>query len=497
MNYKSTRNNEKTVNSSYAVLHGLAADGGLYIPESLPPINLNYDILKNMSYQETAYYILKEFFPDLGEDELKSSIDNAYNNTTFSTPEVAPVINLNPETSFTELFHGRTLAFKDLALSLFPYLLTASKKVENEKNDILILTATSGDTGKAALEGFRDIPGIKIIVFYPKNGVSPMQEDQMRKQLGGNVDIVAINGNFDDAQSAVKNIFSSQQFKDLCRENNTTFSSANSINIGRLFPQIVYYVTTYIKLRNQGIITENEKFNVVVPTGNFGNILAAFIAKKLGIPIDKLISASNENNVLAEFFKTGTYNKDRPFYTTNSPSMDILLSSNFERYLYYVTGENSLRVSELMNNLAKDSSLSVSKDELSEIQKEFYGGFASEDETIASIKKVYSESSYLMDPHTAVGYSVLQKYLKESGDKTHTVIISTAHPYKFPYAAASALNISEKENSYDLLNDLSAATGINLPKQLEDLKSLPFRFSEIIDKNEISEYVKNKITGKK
>ena len=450
MNYKSTRNNEKTVNSSYAVLHGLAGDGGLYIPENLPSVDLNYDILKDMSYQETAFYVLKEFFPDLGDEELKKSINNAYNTDTFNTPEIAPVAKLDQNISLTELFHGRTLAFKDLALSLFPYLLTASKKAENEKNDILILTATSGDTGKAALEGFRDVPGIKIIVFYPKNGVSPMQEDQMRKQLGGNVDIVAIEGNFDDAQSAVKDIFSSQEFKNLCQENNTTFSSANSINIGRLFPQIVYYVTTYVNLRNKGIITENEKFNVVVPTGNFGNILAAFIAKKMGIPIDKLISASNENNVLADFFKTGTYNKERPFYTTNSPSMDILLSSNFERYLYYVTGENSSRI-----------------------------------------------FSYLMDPHTAVGYAVLEKYLKESGDKTHSVIISTAHPYKFPYAAASALNLSEKENPYEMLDDLSAVCGIKLPKQLEELKTLPLRFSVIINKNKISDYVRNKITEKK
>ena len=497
MNYKSTRNNEKTVNSSYAVLHGLAADGGLYIPEVLPKVNLDYNILKDMSYQETAFHVLKEFFPDLGDEELKISINNAYNNTTFNTPEIAPVVSLDPKTSFTELFHGRTLAFKDLALSLFPYLLTASKEAEKEKNDILILTATSGDTGKAALEGFRDIPGIKIIVFYPKNGVSPMQEDQMRKQLGENVDIVAIEGNFDDAQSAVKNIFSSMEFKELCRENNITFSSANSINIGRLFPQVVYYVTTYVNLRNKGIITDGEKFNVVVPTGNFGNILAAFIAKKMGIPINRLISASNENNVLADFFKTGTYNKERPFYTTNSPSMDILLSSNFERYLYYVTGENSERISDLMNNLAENNSLAVTKDELAEIQKEFYGDFATEDETVNSIKKVYSESSYLMDPHTAVGYAVLEKYLKESGDDTHTVIISTAHPYKFPYAAALALDISEKENPYEMLDSLSSATEIKLPKQLEDLKALPFRFSATIKKDEISDYVKNKITGKK
>ncbi|MCP1224049.1 threonine synthase [Sebaldella sp. S0638] len=497
MNYKSTRNNEKTVKSSYAVLHGLAGDGGLYIPDALPSVNLDYEILKDMSYQETALYVLKEFFPDLGEEELKTSINNAYSSTTFNTPEIAPVVNLNQGVSLTELFHGRTLAFKDLALSLFPYLLTASKKVENEQKDILILTATSGDTGKAALEGFRDIEGIKIIVFYPKNGVSPMQEDQMRKQLGNNVDIVAIEGNFDDAQSAVKNIFSSDDFKKLCQENNMTFSSANSINIGRLFPQIVYYVTTYVNLRNKGIIKEGEKFNVVVPTGNFGNILAGFIAKKLGIPINRFISASNENNVLSDFFNTGTYNKERPFYTTNSPSMDILLSSNFERYLYYVTGENSGRLSELMDNLTKNNTLSVTKEELAEIQKEFCGDFATEAETVASIKKVYSESAYLMDPHTAVGYAVLEKYLEKSGDKTHSVVISTAHPYKFPYAAAQALDMTEKENPYEMLDDLSAVTGIKLPKQLTELKTLPLRFSVIIDKSEISEYVKDKITGKK
>lgn len=496
MNYKSTRNNEKTVASSYAVLHGLAEDGGLYIPKNLPSINLDYDILKNMSYQETAFYILKEFFSDLDSEELKSSINNAYNSSTFNTPEIAPVVNLKENISFTELFHGRTLAFKDLALSLFPYLLVASKKNQNEKNNILILTATSGDTGKAALEGFRDIPDIKIIVFYPKNGVSPMQEDQMRKQPGNNVDIVAIEGNFDDAQSAVKSIFSSEYFKELCKENNLTFSSANSINIGRLFPQIVYYVTTYVNLRKNNTISENEKFNVVVPTGNFGNILAAFIAKKLGIPIDKLISASNENNVLADFFKTGTYNKERPFYTTNSPSMDILLSSNFERYLYYVTGENSLRISELMSDLIKNNSLSVTQDELTSIQREFYGEFASEADTVASIKKVYSESKYLMDPHTAVGYAVLEKYLAESKDKTHSVIISTAHPYKFPYAAAQALGIPEEENPYEMLDNLSKITGITLPEQLEVLKTLPVRFSSVIKKDGISEYVKDKITEK-
>lgn len=497
MKYKSTRDDQKTVSSSHAILRGLADDGGLYIPVTLPSIDLSYDKLKDLNYQETAFYILKNFFSDLNETELKDAINKAYNSDTFNTAEIAPLLGFDSKVSFTELFHGRTLAFKDLALSLFPYLLVISKKTENESNEILILTATSGDTGKAALEGFCDIPGIKIIVFYPKNGVSPMQEDQMRKQIGNNVDIVAIDGNFDDAQSAVKMIFSSEYFDKITKENNLTFSSANSINIGRLFPQIVYYVTTYVNLRKNNKIGENEKFNVVVPTGNFGNILAAYIAKKLGLPINTLISASNENNVLSDFFKTGKYDKDRPFHVTNSPSMDIILSSNFERYLYYITGENSSRLSELMVRLHKTNSLSVNEEELKNIQKEFFGDYADENETINSIKKIYDNHKYLMDPHTAVGYAVWEKYINETNDNTHTVIVSTAHPYKFPNAVAKALNLPEKSNPYVLLKDLSEISGVMLPKQLEELKNLPVRFSTFIKKDEISNYVEKKIKDKK
>ncbi len=493
MKYKSTRNNKKLINSSFAILHGLADDGGLYIPENLPNIDLNYEFLKDMTYQEIAFYVLKNFFSDLDSEDLKASINNAYNSDTFSVSEITPLVNIDSKLSLTELFHGRTLAFKDLALSLFPYLLVLSKKAENEKNEILILTATSGDTGKAALEGFKDIDGIKIMVFYPKNGVSPMQEDQMRKQLGNNVDIIAIDGNFDDAQSAVKKIFSSSQFKKIISENNTTFSSANSINIGRLFPQVVYYITTYINLCKKNVIKPEEKFNVVVPTGNFGNILAAYVAKKMGIPINMLISASNENNVLADFFNTGTYNKDRSFFTTISPSMDILLSSNFERYLYYVTGENSDRVNELMSDLTANNSLSVSKEEFANIQKEFFGAYADDKETSYSIKKLYEENNYLMDPHTAVGYAVLEKYKEKTGDDTHTVIMSTAHPYKFPYAVNSALEVSTDENPYDLLDALAEKTKIMIPKQLKELKELPVRFSTNIGKDEIESYVEKKI----
>ena len=496
MKYKSTRNNQKLINSSFAILHGLADDGGLYIPENLPDINLNYEFLKDMTYQEIAFYVLKNFFSDLDAEDLKISINNAYNSDTFSVSEITPLVNIDSKLSLTELFHGRTLAFKDLALSLFPYLLVLSKKAENEENEILILTATSGDTGKAALEGFKDISGIKIMVFYPKNGVSPMQEDQMRKQLGDNVDIIAIDGNFDDAQSAVKKIFSSSEFKKIISENNITFSSANSINIGRLFPQVVYYITTYINLCKKNIIKPEEKFNVVVPTGNFGNILAAYVAKKMGIPINMLISASNENNVLADFFNTGTYNKERSFFTTISPSMDILLSSNFERYLYYVTGENSDRVNELMNELTSNNSLSVSKEEFANIQKEFFGAHADDKETSDSIKKLYEKNNYLMDPHTAVGYAVWEKYKEKTGDDTHTVIMSTAHPYKFPYAVNSALKVSTDEDPYNLLDTLAEKTKISIPKQLKELKELPVRFSTNIRKDEIESYVEKKIKNK-
>ena len=386
------------------------------------------------------------------------------------------------------------MAFKDLALSLFPYLLLLSKKKQNENKRVLILAATSGDTGKAALEGFKDIDGINIVVFYPKNGVSPMQEEQMRKQKGNNVDIVAINGNFDDAQSAIKVIFSSEEFKNYANEHEIMFSSANSINIGRLFPQVIYYVSTYVNLVNSGTIKEGEEFNIVVPTGNFGNILAGYIAKKLGIPVRKFISASNKNKVLADFFKSGTYDKNRDFYTTNSPSMDILLSSNFERYLYYATGENSARTKELIDSLLTTGVLSVSPEELAKIQKEFYGEFADSEETVEAIKKVYDDYKYLMDPHTAVAYSVYEKLGDDKLDKDiHTVIMSTAHPFKFPEPVAKALGLELNENPYITLDKVSEITGVKFPEKLAEVRNSDIRFSNVIEKNEIADYVKKYI----
>ena len=493
MNYKSTRSNDLK-SSTFATLHGLANDGGLYIPENLPDVKLSYEELKNLSYQELSEKIIKLFFTEFSDEEIKTAVNNAYNSTTFTDESIVPLHKLNEKVSFGELFHGRTLAFKDLALSLFPYLLLLSKKKQNENKKVLILAATSGDTGKAALEGFKDIDGINIVVFYPKNGVSPMQEEQMRKQKGNNVDIVAINGNFDDAQSAIKVIFSSEEFKNYASEHEIMFSSANSINIGRLFPQVIYYVSTYVNLVNSGTIKEGEEFNIVVPTGNFGNILAGYIAKKLGIPVRKFISASNKNKVLADFFKSGTYDKNRDFYTTNSPSMDILLSSNFERYLYYATGENSARTKELIDSLLTTGVLSVSPEELAKIQKEFYGEFADSEETVEAIKKVYDDYKYLMDPHTAVAYSVYEKLLDDKLDKNiHTVIMSTAHPFKFPEPVAKALGLELNENPYVILDKVSEITGVKFPEKLAEVRNSDIRFSNVIEKSEIADYVKKYI----
>ena len=496
MNYKSTRGGELKT-STFATLHGLAENGGLYIPESLPNIKLTYDELKDLSYQEIAKKIIKLFFTEFTDKEIEKAVNSAYNSQTFTNEEIVPIYKLNDKVSFGELFHGRTLAFKDLALSLFPYLLLLSKEKQKENKKILILAATSGDTGKAALEGFKDIDGINIVVFYPKNGVSPMQEEQMRKQLGNNVEIVAINGNFDDAQSAIKYIFGSNEFKKYANDHNIMFSSANSINIGRLFPQVIYYVSTYVNLVKAGTIKAGEEFNVIVPTGNFGNILAGYIAKKLGIPIKKFISASNKNKVLADFFKTGTYDKNRDFFATNSPSMDILLSSNFERYLYYAIGEDTNRINELMNDLNKTGILKINNTELTSIQNEFYGEFADDNDTVQAISNVYNQYKYLMDPHTAVAYSVYDKLDSNINKDIHTVIMSTAHPFKFPLPIAKALNMDDTIDPYTILDEVSINTGVKFPSKLDEVRKSEIRFSQVIDKTDINDFVKEYIKNLK
>ena len=496
MNYKSTRGGDLK-SSTFATLHGLAENGGLYIPEMLPNIKLTYDELKDLSYQEIAKKIIKLFFTEFTDKEIEKAVNNAYNSQTFTNEEIVPVYKLNDKVSFGELFHGRTLAFKDLALSLFPYLLLLSKEKQKENKKILILAATSGDTGKAALEGFKDIDGINIVVFYPKNGVSPMQEEQMRKQLGNNVEIVAINGNFDDAQSAIKYIFGSDEFKKYANDHNIMFSSANSINIGRLFPQVIYYVSTYVNLVKAGTIKAGEEFNVIVPTGNFGNILAGYIAKKLGIPIKKFISASNKNKVLADFFKTGTYDKNRDFFATNSPSMDILLSSNFERYLYYAIGEDTNRINELMNDLNETGILKINNTELTSIQNEFYGEFADDNDTVQAISNVYNQYKYLMDPHTAVAYSVYDKLDSNIDKNIHTVIMSTAHPFKFPLPIAKALNMDDTIDPYTILDEVSKNTGVKFPSKLDEVRKAEIRFSQVIDKTDINDFVKEYIKNLK
>lgn len=489
MKYRSTRSNEM-ISATKALLQGLAKDGGLYVPEILPVPFIEYDALKDLSYKELANYVLKRFLPDIPEGELSKLIDAAYTGT-FATEEIVPVRRMTETFSIAEMFHGRTCAFKDLALSLFPYLLTWSKKQDNDGKQILILTATSGDTGKAALEGFCDVPGINIMVFYPSDGVSPLQKDQMQKQPGSNIRVMGIDGNFDDAQSALKHIFGSELRKESA-ERGVLFSSANSINIGRLLPQIVYYVWIWLQLRRNRAIGENEKFNAVVPTGNFGNIFAAWIAKQIGVPLGQLICASNENKVLADFFETGVYDINRAFLLTEAPSMDILISSNFERFLYYVLGSAD-KVASAMELLKKEGKYAVSKENLAEALNEITGGWASSEEMKKAMKDVYESYGYLMDPHTAVAYAVYHG-LRSTGKierHSHTVIVSTAHPYKFPGVVAEVLGVEKTGTPYDLLRRIEKATGISIPPQLGELEKKEKRFTDTIERDHMAETVRN------
>ena len=490
MNYTSTRGTV-AVNETYALLHGLAEDGGLYVPALFPTNCLSYNDIKDKPYQEVAAVVLAKLFPCFSEAHLKEMINSAYSDVNFSTRDIAPLHSLLEKVSVLELFHGRTQAFKDMALSLFPYLLVAAKEAEGEDKEVLILTATSGDTGKAALEGFKDVPGTHIQVFYPTDGVSPMQAEQMQKQEGANVNVTAIHGNFDDAQQFLKRLFVDVDTAKEVAEKGVMFSSANSINIGRLAPQVVYYVNAYTELVAQGAIHEDEAFNVVVPTGNFGNILAAYYAKKMGIPIGKLICASNQNNVLTDFFRNGTYDMNRPFYTTISPSMDILESSNFERFLYYISGEDSERTAQWMKDLKSTGKLSVNEEEFKRVQANFSGAYVNDEETKAIIEQVYNSYGYLMDPHTAVAMGAYMKELEahpEDGAR-HTIIASTAHPFKFPTPICEALDIKVGSTPYESLDNISAVTGVAFPKQLAALKAKSLRFTKAIDKENMKQEI--------
>lgn len=486
--YKSTRGKEENVTASQAILKGLSKDGGLFVPTEIPKLDVSIETLSKMSYQETAYTVMSRFFTDFTEEELKACINKAYDGK-FDTAEIAPLKEVNG-VYFLELFHGSTIAFKDMALSILPHLMTTAAKKNGVSNEIVILTATSGDTGKAALAGFADVPGTKIIVFYPKHGVSPIQEKQMLTQKGENTYVVGITGNFDDAQTGVKKIFNDQELARFLAEKGFQFSSANSINIGRLVPQIVYYVYAYAALYREGKISEGEEINVVVPTGNFGNILAAYYAKKMGLPIHKFICASNENKVLYDFFRTGTYDRNREFILTASPSMDILISSNLERLIYLLTGENPSECAKFMEELNKEGRYSITE-AMREKLNDFYGNYCSEGETKEAISASYYGGGYVLDPHTAVAGGVYQKYLKETGDKTLTVVASTASPYKFTRSVVDAISdqyqgIGDLELS-EVLHQLSK---VPVPRAVEELKTAPVLHDRVIDADKMTETVK-------
>ena len=476
MNYISTRNKNIVKNDKVALLQGLSEDGGLFVLENFKD-KIDLEKLLNKSYTEIALEVLKLFF-SFDEKKLKSAIEKAY--SKFSTSKVTPLVELK-ESYILELFHGPTSAFKDVALTLLPHLIQLA--LEGTNQEILVLTATSGDTGKAALEGFKDVAQTEIIVFYPKNGVSKVQELQMRTQEGKNTKVCAIEGNFDDAQTGVKNIFLDENLQK--KLGDKKFSSANSINIGRLTPQIVYYIVSYVELVKNNKIKMGDKINFVVPTGNFGDILAGYYAKKLGLPVNKFICASNNNNVLYDFLTTGTYDRNREFLKTISPSMDILISSNLERLLYDLSGADDKYIKSLMEDLNKNGKYQVNDEILKKIKKQFGAGYATDEETAKTIKKVWEEEKYLLDPHTAVAYKVmLEQNLSEP-----TVVLSTASPYKFYASVANALLNIHDEDEFVLMQKLYETTKVEIPENLKNLKSKEILHSDIIKKEEMPEYV--------
>lgn len=467
--YKSTRSEKEAVTASEAILEGLAGDGGLYVPLSIPSLDMDMKTLSKMSYNELAYVVMKEFLTDFTEEELKTCIEKAYDEK-FDCEEIAPLPQVGG-VNYLELFHGATIAFKDMALSILPHLLTTAARKNNIKNDIVILTATSGDTGKAALAGFAGVEGTKIVVFYPKGGVSPIQEKQMVTQKGENTFVVGIKGNFDQAQSGVKAIFGNKELEKDMAETGYQLSSANSINIGRLVPQIVYYIYAYTRLYASGRIKEGEKINFVVPTGNFGNILAGYYAKCMGLPVNKLICASNDNKVLYDFFTTGEYDKNREFLLTTSPSMDILISSNLERLIYKIAGGHSNPNNELMNSLSEQGKYHITE-EMKEKLSDFYGNYATEQEAEDIIKAAYEAFGYVMDTHTAVAAAVYEKYKKETNDDTVSVIVSTASPFKFARSVMNAVDKSYDELSdFALVDKLSEIGKLNIPAAIEEIRN--------------------------
>lgn len=467
--YNSTRSKGTPVTASEAILKGLADDGGLFVPDHIPALKKSLRELSDMTYQETAYEIMKLFLTDFTENELKGCISSAYDGK-FDTDVIAPLVEAGGA-YYLELFHGATIAFKDMALSVLPHLMTTSARKNQVDKEIVILTATSGDTGKAALAGFAGVKGTRIIVFYPKNGVSPIQEKQMVTQKGENTLVVGINGNFDDAQTGVKELFSDRELARELEEKGYRFSSANSINIGRLVPQIVYYAYACAKLLKEGRIGDGEPVNVVVPTGNFGNILAAYYAKNMGLPIGKLICASNENKVLYDFLRTGVYDRNRDFVLTSSPSMDILISSNLERLIYRIAGDDAQETARLMKALAGEGKYEITEEMKARIT-DFYGNYASEEETARMIRRVYSDCGYVMDTHTAVAACVYDKYVQETGDDAKTVIASTASPFKFTRSVMDAIEGGhDAMTDFELVDELAKAANLKVPAAIEEIRN--------------------------
>lgn len=494
MQYQSTRDKRISISAAEAIKKGLSTEGGLFVPETIPAVSAE-DIskMRSMTYQERAYFILQKFLTDFTEDELKNCIEQAYTKEKFGTNNIAPVYKASDSVYFLELWHGPTCAFKDMALQILPHLLTTSMKKTNEHDEVVILVATSGDTGKAALEGFKDVAGTRIVVFYPDNGVSEIQKLQMVTQEGNNVGVAAVSGNFDDAQNGVKRIFTDESYKSLLANNHFKLSSANSINWGRLVPQIVYYFSAYADLLQNDEIQVGDAINIVVPTGNFGNILAAYYAMKMGLPVAKFICASNENNVLTDFLSTGVYDKNRAFHTTISPSMDILISSNLERFLFDLTGGDDARISAWMQALNTTGKYEVDDDVKAQIQKLFWAGCANDTETMETIKETKEKYDYVIDTHTAVGKAVYDKYAALSGDtKTKTIIASTASPFKFNQSVLIALkghSFVAGKDEFTLLAELAELSGMQIPESLAALKTKSRLFDIVCQKEQMAQIV--------
>ena len=486
--YVSTRNANEKVTASEAVLKGLADQGGLFVPTSIPKLDVSFDALSKMSYQEVAYEVMKLLLDDYTEEELKTCIARAYDDK-FDSKNIAE-IKESDGAYFLELFHGATIAFKDMALSILPHLMITAARKNAIKNDIVILTATSGDTGKAALAGFADVEGTKIIVFYPKDGVSPIQEKQMVTQRGDNTHVIGIHGNFDQAQTGVKKMFTDEALAKVMDANGFQFSSANSINIGRLVPQIVYYVYSYAQLIARGVIKNGDSINIDVPTGNFGNILAAYYAKKMGLPVKTLICASNENKVLYDFFRTGVYDKNREFILTTSPSMDILISSNLERLIYHIAGDDAQKNTAFMKDLNTNGKYEIT-DEMRKQLDLFYGNYCSEEETADAIRSLYEKTGYIIDTHTAVAYGVYNKYRSETNDQTPTIIASTASPFKFTRAVMTAIDAKyDTMGDFELIDELERRAGVKVPQAIEDIRSAPVRHDTQCDVDQMEASVK-------